>query len=200
MSVNGNSGTTLDDFFAQLSSYDMSKNSLENYGDGSFVSSANVARPGDRDFRGGGGGSRDRRDHRDDDRHIGRDDDRRDRRDRLNDGGDRRPNDDRCNGGDHSRQRRGHHDRVPTPYVDITCQICGIHGHPAKAYWWRYEEDNNDRGGDRGDKGAHVASYGVDTNWYPDMGATDHITGELNKLSTHGKYNGHDCEIGRASL
>jgi hypothetical protein len=26
--------------------------------------------------------------------------------------------------------------------------------------------------------------YGVDTNWYLDPGATDHIVGELNKLST----------------
>lgn len=34
--------------------------------------------------------------------------------------------------------------------------------------------------------------YGVDTNWYLDPGATDHIVGELNKLSTQNKYNGQD--------
>jgi hypothetical protein len=31
---------------------------------------------------------------------------------------------------------------------------------------------------------------GVDTNWYYDTGVTDHITGELNKLSTHDTYHG----------
>uniref|UniRef100_A0A453KL04 Uncharacterized protein n=1 Tax=Aegilops tauschii subsp. strangulata TaxID=200361 RepID=A0A453KL04_AEGTS len=35
-------------------------------------------------------------------------------------------------------------------------------------------------------------SYGVDTNWYMDTGATNHITGELEKLTLHEKYCGHD--------
>uniref|UniRef100_A0A0E0FBI9 Retroviral polymerase SH3-like domain-containing protein n=1 Tax=Oryza meridionalis TaxID=40149 RepID=A0A0E0FBI9_9ORYZ len=35
-----------------------------------------------------------------------------------------------------------------------------------------------------------INSYGVDTNWYIDMGATDHITGELDKLTIKEKYNG----------
>jgi hypothetical protein len=35
-------------------------------------------------------------------------------------------------------------------------------------------------------------SYGVDTNWYVDSGATDHITGELEKLSFRNKYHGGD--------
>jgi hypothetical protein len=32
----------------------------------------------------------------------------------------------------------------------------------------------------------------VDTNWYTDMGATDHITGELERLDVRHKYNGND--------
>ncbi|XP_073368048.1 uncharacterized protein [Aegilops tauschii subsp. strangulata] len=36
------------------------------------------------------------------------------------------------------------------------------------------------------------SSYGVDTNWYVDTGATDHITGELGKLTVRERYNGHD--------
>jgi hypothetical protein len=32
----------------------------------------------------------------------------------------------------------------------------------------------------------------VDTNWYTDTGATDHITGELNKLLIANKYHGQD--------
>lgn len=35
-------------------------------------------------------------------------------------------------------------------------------------------------------------SYGVDTNWYADTGATHHITGELDKLTVRDKYHGHD--------
>jgi histone deacetylase 1/2 len=34
--------------------------------------------------------------------------------------------------------------------------------------------------------------YGVDTNWYTDSGATDHITGELEKLHVRDRYNGNE--------
>jgi histone deacetylase 1/2 len=37
-----------------------------------------------------------------------------------------------------------------------------------------------------------MAGYGVDTNWYMDTCATDHITGELEKLTTREKYHGGD--------
>ncbi|KAK1601502.1 hypothetical protein QYE76_071924 [Lolium multiflorum] len=57
--------------------------------------------------------------------------------------------------------------------------------------WWRYSDDKKKDDRDR-EKGAHLASYGVDTNWYTDTGATDHITGELNKLLIANKYNGQD--------
>ena len=37
-----------------------------------------------------------------------------------------------------------------------------------------------------------TTSYGVDTNWYSDTGATDHVTGELEKLTVRDKYQGND--------
>jgi hypothetical protein len=37
-----------------------------------------------------------------------------------------------------------------------------------------------------------MTGYDVDTNWYMDTDATDHITGELEKLTTHDKYLGGD--------
>jgi hypothetical protein len=76
----------------------------------------------------------------------------------------------------------------------VTCQICTIHGHPASECWWRYKDDDDSDidGGDHDRKGANAASYGVDTNWYSDTGATNHITGELSKLTTHDKYKGSD--------
>jgi histone deacetylase 1/2 len=39
---------------------------------------------------------------------------------------------------------------------------------------------------------ATSSSYGVDTNWYMDTRATDHITGELEKLTIRDRYNGNE--------
>jgi histone deacetylase 1/2 len=60
-------------------------------------------------------------------------------------------------------------------------------GHSARDGWWCHD----DRGNNGGNKSANVASYGVDTNWYYDTDATDHITGELSKLTTN-TYLGQD--------
>jgi hypothetical protein len=217
-SVHGNSSTTIDDFYEQLCGYDMRNGVEEN---GMFVSSANLARRGyvpprgrtppppsrcysppsrgggDR-YHGGGGGDLHR--ERDDDRGTWRrDDDRPWRRDDRR--GDDRPwrRDDSRDGdrrGDRRDERRdmrndgGRRDCVPTRYVDTECQICKKHGHPANECWWRYSDDKKKR--DDAEKGAHLASYGVDTNWYADSGATDHITSELNKLLIVNKYHGQD--------
>jgi hypothetical protein len=35
----------------------------------------------------------------------------------------------------------------------------------------------------------HATAYGIDTIWHLDSGSTDHITGALNKLTVHDKYN-----------
>jgi hypothetical protein len=37
-----------------------------------------------------------------------------------------------------------------------------------------------------------TTSYGIDTNWYVDSGATDHITSDLDKLSVIDRYMGND--------
>jgi hypothetical protein len=221
--VTGKPETTLDEFYSQLSAYDMRNSPQES--DEGFNSSANLAHCGDDRYRGysperrrqerrqdyhggGGGGSRDRRDrhderpwHRDDDRPWHHDDDRCPRQDGGG-GGYRRHDDDerhRDDGGNKGCRRPDH---APTPLVDTTCQICNIHGHPAKDCWWRYGDDDDSDRGRKGDKGANFASYGVDTNWYSDTGATDHITSELNKLSMHEKYTGHDrvCTIEVTSM
>jgi histone deacetylase 1/2 len=39
---------------------------------------------------------------------------------------------------------------------------------------------------------ATTSSYGADTNWYVDSGATDHITSELEKLTVWDMYHGGD--------
>jgi hypothetical protein len=60
------------------------------------------------------------------------------------------------------------------------CQICDKPNHTALECWYRFEEDfqpskNNKIAG-------YTAAYVVDTNWYADSGASDHITSELDKL------------------
>jgi hypothetical protein len=39
---------------------------------------------------------------------------------------------------------------------------------------------------------AEGQGYSIDTAWYSDTGATDHITGELDKLAVREKYNGQE--------
>jgi histone deacetylase 1/2 len=68
----------------------------------------------------------------------------------------------------------------------VTCQICGKPGHNARDCWNRYRED------DQEEHSANAASYGVDTNWYMDSGATDHITSELEKVTIRDKYRGQE--------
>jgi hypothetical protein len=68
------------------------------------------------------------------------------------------------------------------------CQVCFKIGHTAERCWHRYDENYVP-------DSRHVAavasnSYTVNTNWYTDTGATNHITGELEKLSLREKYHG----------
>jgi hypothetical protein len=49
-----------------------------------------------------------------------------------------------------------------------------------------------------GEKSVNAAatSYGVDSNWYADSRATDHITGELDKLAVRDTYNDNEQPCG----
>ena len=91
------------------------------------------------------------------------------------------------------------------------CQIYKEEGHGAWRCRKRYDRNYNNNvcnpaggggggnsgGGSGGNGGQHRAanaahSYGVDTNWYLDTGATDHITGELEKLAIRDRYTGNE--------
>ncbi|WVZ86147.1 hypothetical protein U9M48_032980 [Paspalum notatum var. saurae] len=73
-----------------------------------------------------------------------------------------------------------------TPWQKLRCQVCFKEGHTADRCWHRFEEDYVP------DERHTAAAYSIDTNWYTDTGATDHITADLNKLSMREKYNGGD--------
>ncbi|XP_071678578.1 uncharacterized protein [Lolium perenne] len=72
---------------------------------------------------------------------------------------------------------------------DEICQVCGKTGHTALNCWKRFQKSYH--GPDKS-AGAAYGSYGVDTNWYSDSGATDHVTGELEKLHVRDRYNGNE--------
>ena len=61
------------------------------------------------------------------------------------------------------------------------CQVCHKRGHVASDCWHRYDDSYVP---DEKLGGAATYTYGMDTNWYVDTGATDHITGQLDKLTT----------------
>jgi hypothetical protein len=73
------------------------------------------------------------------------------------------------------------------PSKQPTCQVCHKVGHTVDRCWYKYDEGYTP---DPRHAATTTNSYTVDTNWYTDTGATDHITGELEKLALRDKYNG----------
>ncbi|KAK1647074.1 hypothetical protein QYE76_064879 [Lolium multiflorum] len=215
-SINAVPTTTLNDMCSQLQAFDQRQIMLKENSTipTAFETSANAAarrgpaphghqdyrdqprrdRDGRQDYRRDDGYRRDGRDtqRRDDGGRYYRDDGRRDgRREQRRDDGGRYRRDDR--GAPKGGRGRG---RTPTPYVDTECQICKKHGHPANQCWWRYSDRDSDDEDDS--RSREKGAYGVDTNWYMDSGATDHITGQLNKLHTRDNYQGRD-QVNNAS-
>jgi hypothetical protein len=67
------------------------------------------------------------------------------------------------------------------------CQVCYKVSHTVENCWYWCDEDFVL---DNRMSGMASTSQGTDPNWYLDSGATDHITGELERLITHDRYNG----------
>lgn len=76
------------------------------------------------------------------------------------------------------------------------CQVCGIHGHVALNCRNRFNhayQPEEYRGEYRGGNSAMTGrGYNVDTNWYIDTGATDHLTSDLDRLTIQERYHGKD--------
>jgi hypothetical protein len=84
---------------------------------------------------------------------------------------------------------RGNQGRGSSNNSKPVCQVCLKTGHTADRCWHRFEEDCVP---EEKHAGATMNSHTVDNNWYTDTGATNHITGELEKLAVREKYNGAD--------
>ncbi|XP_044963378.1 uncharacterized protein LOC123420860 [Hordeum vulgare subsp. vulgare] len=83
---------------------------------------------------------------------------------------------------------------VAHPQGPLICQICKYAGHGAWSCKKRFDKtfNNNPKRQGNPPKSANAAapSYGVDTKWYLDTGPTDHVTGELEKLTVCDRYTG----------
>jgi hypothetical protein len=75
------------------------------------------------------------------------------------------------------------------PYKDHQCHVCGKLGHTTLRCWKRFDKNYNGP-----DKVANAVStsYNLDPAWYTDSAATDHITGDLGKLTMRENYGGND--------
>jgi histone deacetylase 1/2 len=71
------------------------------------------------------------------------------------------------------------------------CQLCGKEGHTVQRCYKRFDRDFTGPT-DVNTASSATTSYGIDTNWYLDTGASYHITGELEKLIMKEKYHGGD--------
>jgi histone deacetylase 1/2 len=81
------------------------------------------------------------------------------------------------------------------------CQICDKPGHKASSCFKRFKQDylgvdNDGRYMERQVAAAttpgQTSSYSVDSGWYMDTGATDHLTNHLDKLTVKENYTGND--------
>lgn len=89
----------------------------------------------------------------------------------------------RGRGHGNSHSNGGHHQPHHHPNADRpTFQLCGKEGHTILRYYKRFDVSFCGLPENRFASAA-TTSYGVDTNWYVDTGATDHITSELEKLT-----------------
>ncbi|XBI11140.1 hypothetical protein VPH35_138255 [Triticum aestivum] len=80
--------------------------------------------------------------------------------------------------------------------IHPSANVCSKFGHDALHCRNRFNhafqpEEQRERSGNVANTGPG-GSYSVDTDWYVDTGATDHLTSDLDRLSFHEKYGGKD--------
>jgi hypothetical protein len=70
---------------------------------------------------------------------------------------------------------------------NLQCQLFGKKGHVVQKCFKHFDRNFS---GEEKTAAPATTSYGIYTNWYADSGATDHITGDLDKLAIRDKYGG----------
>ncbi|KAH7663245.1 Zinc finger CCHC-type protein [Dioscorea alata] len=99
----------------------------------------------------------------------------------------------RSRSGGRSPSGRGGHGQSSRSGADrgVLCQVCNKTGHDALRCWYRF--DHSYQAEDANKVAAAVTNgYSVDPNWYIDTDATDHLTNDLDRLTTRTCYTGGD--------
>jgi len=74
------------------------------------------------------------------------------------------------------------------------CQICGKRGHPALQCWHRFDDSYQEESdvAAAAFNALHISEVTDDAGWFPDTGATAHITNNAQRLSQSQPYYGTD--------
>lgn len=76
------------------------------------------------------------------------------------------------------------------PNHGVTCQLCRKEGHTALQCFKRF--DATFTGPPQKSTSSATTPYGIDTNWYMDTSATDHVTRKLEQLTVRDNYHDGD--------
>jgi len=87
--------------------------------------------------------------------------------------------------------RGGGRPQGSTFLTGVFCQLCQKEGHTVVKCFKRFNVNFNGPP-PKSASTATTNSYGVDSNWCMDTGATDHITSDLERLTVRDKYHGGD--------
>ena len=74
----------------------------------------------------------------------------------------------------------------------VICQLCNRSNHQAAQCWYRFDHSYNNNNSTTPSALAATTEHLYDPNWYPDSGATNHVTADLQNLNSHCEYQGPD--------
>jgi hypothetical protein len=86
----------------------------------------------------------------------------------------------------------GRYRQKNTSDEEMVCQLCGLEGHTVIRCFKRFDATFQGTTKEKRQASSASVGYGVDTNWYTDTCARDHITGDLERLTVRYKYHDND--------
>lgn len=101
--------------------------------------------------------------------------------------------------GSFSTRGRGFHQQFASPQTDadqkMVCQICGKTGHPAIRCWHRFDNSYQEDEIPQALAAVRITEITDGSDWYPDSGATAHVTNSTQRLNQSQPYYGSDSDM-----